>query len=95
MTPDQIELARHALGFPNKKNTSYRNRFCCGPGHGAWNDWNDMVENGYAVRRDGPMWGGDSMFFLTLKGALLARLPKEHLSQEETREMREMRELRP
>jgi hypothetical protein len=30
LTDRQRELARHALGFPNKKNTSYRNHFCAG-----------------------------------------------------------------
>ncbi len=49
-----------------------------------------MVANGYAVRQDGPYWGGDSMFYLTLKGALLARDPKEHLSPEDTAAMRQL-----
>lgn len=89
MTPSQRELARHALGFPNRKNESYRNRFCAGPGHLDWENWQNMVANGYARRIDGPIWGGDSMFVLTLKGALLARDPKEHLSREETAAMRE------
>lgn len=88
MTPSQKELARHALGLPNSKNVSYRNRFCAGPGHPAWENWQNMVAEGYAVRQDGPLWGGDSMFHLTLKGALLAREAKEHLSREETAEMR-------
>jgi hypothetical protein len=90
MTPSQRELARHALGFPNKKNTSYRNRFCAGMDHPAWGNWQNMVSEGYAIRRDGPLWGGDSMFYLTLKGALLARDAKEHLSPEDTAEMRKL-----
>jgi len=88
MTPSQKELARHALGLPNKKNTSYRNHFCAGPGHTAWENWQNMVANGYAIKTDGPHWGGNSMFFLTLKGALLAREAKEHLSREDTMDMR-------
>ena len=49
-----------------------------------------MVAQGDAVRRDGPLWGGDSMFFLTLKGALAVREPKEHISREDAAQMREM-----
>ncbi len=90
MTPSQRELARHALGLPNRKNTSYRNHFCAGPGHTDWENWQNMVAGGYAVRRDGPLWGGDSMFHLTLKGALFAREPKEHLSREDTQMMRDL-----
>ena len=92
MTPSQRELARHALGFPNKRNTSYRNRFCSGPDHPAYQNWMNMVAEGYAVKQDGPLWGGDSMFYLTLKGALLARDPKEHLSREDTEVMRKLGE---
>lgn len=90
MTPSQKELARHALGLPNKKNLSYRNRFCAGEGHVSYQNWMNMVAEGYAVKQDGPLWGGDSMFYLTLKGALLACERKEHLSQEDTTEMRRL-----
>lgn len=83
MTERQRELARHALGFPNKKNTSYRNHFCSGPGHKDFEEWLKMVEQGDAVKRDGPLWGGGSMFHLTFKAALEAREPKEHLSRED------------
>jgi hypothetical protein len=48
----------------------------------------NMVAEGYAVKRDSNLWGGDSMFYLTLKGALLARNRKEHLSAEDAAEMR-------
>ena len=33
MSAAQIELARHALGLPNKMRMSYRNRFVAGHGH--------------------------------------------------------------
>jgi hypothetical protein len=95
MSKRQRELARHALGFPNKKNRSYRNHFCAGPGHADYVDWVGMVAQGYAVMRSGPNWGGDDMFYLTLKGALAARDPKEHLSPEDTALMREMETVRP
>ena len=88
MTERQRKLARHALGFPNKKHTSYRNHFCIGPGGEEYEDWMEMVRNGDAIRTTGPHWGGDDMFFLTLKGALEARGPKEHLSREDTEDMR-------
>lgn len=69
MTPDQIELARHALGLPNADNKSYRNYFCAGPGHSDFSHWTEMVSAGDAVteKRDG--FGGDHLFWLTLSGA--------------------------
>ena len=90
MTDKQRDLARHALGFPNKKHTSYRNHFCTGAGSDDYPHWEEMVAQGDAVKRSGPHWGGDDMFYLTLKGALAARNPKEHLSREDAQNMREM-----
>jgi hypothetical protein len=90
MTEAQRELGRHALGFPNKRNTSYRNHFCIGACSSDHREWELMVLNGYAVKRTGPSWGGDDMFHLTLKGALLARDPKEHLSREDSAMMRDL-----
>jgi len=90
MTKAQIELARHALGLPNNKNTSYRNHFCIGPGGDGYSEWLKMVAEGNAIRRTSEHWGGDDMFYLTLKGALAAREPKEHLSREDTATMRQM-----
>jgi len=83
-------MARHALGLPNSKGESYRNHFRIGPGGDGYAEWEDMVAQGYAVRRTGPFWGGDNMYYLTLKGALLAREPKEHLSREDTAMMRQL-----
>jgi hypothetical protein len=88
MTDSQKQLARHALGLPNKKHTSCRNHFCAGSGHTDWPDWMAMVAQGDAVRRTGPCWGGDSMFYLTLQGALAAREPNEHISREDAAQMR-------
>jgi hypothetical protein len=90
MTDNQRKLARHALGFPNKKNTSYRNRFCTGPGCNDYEEWKAMVAQGDAVERTGPLWGGDSMFYLTLKGALSVREPTEHISREDAEQMRKL-----
>lgn len=88
MTEEQRKLARHALGFPNKNNMSYRNHFCTGIGSTDYEPWEQMVAAGEATKRTGPHWGGDDMFYLTLKGALQARDLKEHLSQEDTAAMR-------
>jgi hypothetical protein len=89
MTDKQIQLARHALGLPNKKNTSYRNRYCIGVGCDGYEEWEAMVAQGDAIKRTGPLWGGDDMFHLTLKGALAVREPKEHISRDDAEEMRE------
>jgi hypothetical protein len=90
MTEKQKKLARHALGLPNKKNTSYRNHFCVGIGEDGYAEWEAMVIQGDAVKRTGPHWGGDDMFYLTLKGALAVREPKEHISREDAVQVREM-----
>jgi hypothetical protein len=90
VTERQVKLARHALGFPNKKNESYRNHFCIGKGGDGYEDWMDLVSQGLAVRSTGPHWGGDDMFHLTLSGALQVRTPKEHLSREDAERMRRM-----
>jgi hypothetical protein len=88
MTEAQRQLARHALGFPNRQNRSYRNSFCTGPGSVDYPEWQEMVAHGEAIRRDGSLWGGDSMFHLVLNAALSVREPKESLSQEDVATMR-------
>jgi hypothetical protein len=92
MTDRQRELARHALGLPNKKNTTYRNHFCIGPGGDGYEDWEDLVSKGLALKCAGAHcnrpWGENDMFYLTLKGALMVREPKEHISREDAADMR-------
>lgn len=83
MTPAQRELARHALGLPNKKHTTNRNYYCIGKGGDGYTDWEDLVSKGLAIKRRVPHFGGDDLFYLTLEGARLARDPKEHLSRED------------
>jgi hypothetical protein len=90
MTETQTKLARHALGLPNKQNTSYRNRFFTGPGCTDYAEWQAMVAEGNAIERTGSLWSRDSVFCLTLKGALAVRGPKEHISREEVEEMRKI-----
>ncbi len=90
MSPTQREMARHALGFPNKKNTSNRNHYCIGEGGDGYDEWLDLVAKGLAIRRKVPHFGGDDLFYLTLKGALMVREPKEHLSREDAENMRKL-----
>lgn len=90
MNKNQREMARHALGFPNKKNESYRNHFCIGPGGDGYEDWLDLVAKGLALRRTSNNHGGDDLFYLTLQGALMVRDAKEHLSREDAEGMRRM-----
>lgn len=85
MTPRQRELARHALGLPNKMRMSYRNRFVAGEGHDDYADWLQMVTDGNATMRDGKTlpYGGDSIFWLTETGAKQALNPREKLDPED------------
>lgn len=85
MTPAQKELARHALGLPNRQRKSYRNRFVAGNGHPDYLDWLVMVEDGNAERRGGKAlpYGGDDFFWLTRKGAEAALEPGEKLCPED------------
>lgn len=85
MTPREIELARHALGLPNKMRMSYRNRFVAGEGHEDYADWMQMVADGNAGKRDGGTlpYGGDSLFWLTETGARQALKPREKLDPED------------
>lgn len=76
MTPKQIELARHALGLPNDRFMSYRNRFFAGPGHQDYPEWISMVNAGYAAQ-------DDKMFYLTLAGAEKAITGIEMLDRED------------
>lgn len=84
MTPEQIELARHALGLPNKRRKSYRNHFVCGPGHSDFDNWVAMTDTGWAKSRNGtPLSGGDPVFWLTREGAAKALKRGETLDAED------------
>lgn len=82
MTPQQRELARHALGLPNKRRRSYRLHFVAGAEHSDFPDWQAMVEAGEA-KRTGPHdhFGGDYLFILTRKGAEGALADNEQLDR--------------
>lgn len=85
MTPRQRELARHALGLPNKMHRSYRNRFVAGLDHDDYADWTQMVGEGYAEMRHGGRlpYAGDSLFWLTESGARMALNKGERLDPED------------
>jgi hypothetical protein len=84
MTPRQIDLARHALGLPNKAGRSYRNRFVAGEGHTDYPNWTAMVEAGHAKRRkSGALADSDDLFLLTEAGARAALKPGERLDPED------------
>ena len=77
MTFRQIELARHALGMPNERRCSYRNRYYVGYGMPREHvEWNKMVETGMA------RIGRGDFFRLTRAGAEAALSPGETLDLE-------------
>lgn len=76
----QFDLARHALGLPNDRRRSYRNRFYAGSGHQAYADWEAMIASGAARAEEA---GGTRMFWLTEQGARAALLPGEQLCHED------------
>ena len=85
LTPEQIKLARHALGIPNKRRKSYRNRFVIGAGCTDYEQWMAMVALGAAKRVDAsrvPFGVGD-LFYLTMSGARAALKRGEMLCPED------------
>lgn len=84
MTPQQRDLARHALGLDGRRKQTYRNHFVTGPGCTVHENWMALVDAGLAWRRSGSaLTGGDDLFGLTLKGAQAALGPGETLCAED------------
>nr|RDS93954.1 hypothetical protein DWF04_19820 [Cereibacter sphaeroides f. sp. denitrificans] len=84
MSQHQIELARHALGLPNRRKQSYRNHFVTGPGAPDYDAWAAMVADGFAREyRASVLSGGDPAFILTPKGATAALERGERLDPED------------
>jgi hypothetical protein len=84
MTPQQKELARHALGLTGQRTLSYRNHFVTGKGSPDHRPWLDLVASGHAKRRAGSqLTGGDDLFWLTLAGAKAALNPGDRLDPED------------
>ena len=96
MTPTQVTLtnrqrdfARHALGLPNGQNMAYRNHFCIDREGDGYEDWENLVSKGLAVKAlGGKEWVGD-FFYLTLEGARAVLRPQEHISREDAEKMRD------
>jgi len=78
MTARQIELARHALGLPNDKMRSYRNRYVVGISNDSYEDWLKMSVAGYAKIFPN-LFDKYDYFKLTLTGAKAALLDGEML----------------
>lgn len=84
MSPEQVALARHALGLDGRRRMSYRNHFVTGPGTTDYGPWVAMVETGDAKRLPGSeLTGGDDLFLLTLQGARAALRTGERLDPED------------
>lgn len=77
MTSEQKRLARHALGLPNDKMVSCRNRYIAGTGE-TYGDWSDMERSGFAICA-----GSICKFKLTRAGAERALKPGERLCEED------------
>lgn len=82
MTPNQIDLARHALGLRDGIKKSYRNYFVAGTYHDDYPEWMAMAANGFAIQSDGRK-NGDYTFWLTPAGATAALKPGEKLDPED------------
>lgn len=83
--PEKLaSLARHALGLPNKRRTSYRNRYVVGDCEDG-QYWQILVDSGLARKRHGSTlpFDGDHMFSLTKEGATLALKRGEKLCAED------------
>lgn len=75
MTPMQRQLARHALGLPNKDQRSYRNRYIAVPGTREYESWREMVEAKEAVMHTGEEMGlGNADYFRLRHMAALSAL---------------------
>ena len=59
----EIEIMEHALGWPK----CYRNYFCAGPGHDAYETLEYLVSQGAMVRRD-IEWTIDPVYQVTPSG---------------------------
>jgi hypothetical protein len=83
MTPTQRRLARHALGLPNSRRCSYRNRFIAAYAPGAYDEWCRMEDAGLAERSRNIRDSATVRFWLTESGARAALNPGETLCPED------------
>lgn len=79
MTPQEVQLARHALGLSNGIRRSYRNRFLAAGV--TETEWREMARNGHAKAGAGTSTG--TWFSLTRDAAQAVLLPGETLDPED------------
>ena len=85
MTDRQRELSRHALGLPNDRRVTYRNRFIVGPGMTNFQEWEDLAEKGLAVKSAGET---ANCYQLTLAAARMVLHKNERICREDADHMR-------
>ncbi len=67
----QLHILQHSLGLDKHgQGRSYRNHYCCGPGHTGYDDCVELVGLGFMVKHKGSlqMTGGDDVFVVTDRG---------------------------
>lgn len=82
MSPAQISLARHALGFDAGVSTSFRNRYFAPFGDEAHAAFEGMCAEGMAIRADANP-GTTIRYELTLAGALACLRDGEKLDTDD------------
>lgn len=82
MTSEQIRLMRHALGFPNDRGRSYRNRYFTGGNGEALANWLALVNMGMAGEGE-CLERRRRLFFVTMAGAKEVLRPGEALDMED------------
>lgn len=80
MTPEQKQMARHALGLPNDKKRSYRNRYVVSRDNA---DWKALVSGGFAHILTTGFVAPTALFYLTKRGAEEALENGESLDPED------------
>lgn len=83
LNPTQLRLARAALGLPNTKRTSYRNRYHSAGEGGFHDQWVGLAATGLAERSTGDNGADSKQFWLTRAGAELALEAGEKLCGED------------
>ena len=71
------DMARHALGLPNEKNTAYRNYYETSEDGPDRQEWLNIVDSGLAIQ------SGESMFHLSLEGVMWALEQNEAIRKED------------
>jgi hypothetical protein len=84
LSAEERKFARHALGLPNERGQSYRNRYYAAPGSHRHDIWAAIVGKGGATQHaDGNISRPCDLFVLTERGAIAALLPGERLCSED------------